>query len=348
MSVDRRGVSLESCTDGDEIAVVEAVYRVGGSDADWLSGLARTAAPLLNRGFGVAAFTARLTDGQLRVLTISSFGGPDNLASAVEAFTSSADPAMMAKAFSAGPCTTMAAASGGFDKLKGDPASEAMFRVGINDALGVMGSDGTPFFTGLSSFLPHATVLSKQFKTRWARVATHLAAGFRIRRALAELGSLSSNADISLGAEAIMNPSGALMHAEGPAQKARASLARAVVAMDRARSRLRREEPDTAIEAWKGLVKGRWSLIERFDSDGRRFLVARKNDPDSMGPSALSLQERQVLAGRVRGLSIKLISYDLGRSLSAVSKDLQSGMAKLGVTHESELVSLLTKSAGAS
>ena len=190
MSVDRRGVSLESCTDGDEIAVVEGAYRVGGSDADWLSGLARTAAPLLNRGFGVAAFTARLTDGQLRVLTISSFGGPDNLASAVEAFTSSADPAMMAKAFSAGPCTTMAAASGGFDKLKGDPASEAMFRVGINDALGVMGSDGTPFFTGLSSFLPHATVLSKQFKTRWARVATHLAAGFRIRRAMAELGSL--------------------------------------------------------------------------------------------------------------------------------------------------------------
>ena len=145
-----------------------------------------------------------------------------------------------------------------------------------------------------------------------------------------------------------MNPSGALMHAEGPAQKARASLARAVVAMDRARSRLRREEPDTAIEAWKGLVSGRWSLIERFDSDGRRFLVARKNDPNSEGPSALSLQERQVLAGRVRGLSIKLISDDLGRSLSAVSKDLQSGMAKLGVTHDSELVSLLTKSAGAS
>jgi hypothetical protein len=53
---------------------------------------------------------------------------------------------------------------------------------------------------------------------------------------------------------------------------------RAAKAIDRARSRARSNE-DEALELWQGLVAGRWSLVEQFDSDGRRFLVARKNDP---------------------------------------------------------------------
>jgi DNA-binding NarL/FixJ family response regulator len=95
------------------------------------------------------------------------------------------------------------------------------------------------------------------------------------------------------------------------------------------------------VEAWRGLVNGRWSLIEHFDTDGRRFLVARKNDADAMGPAAVSARERQVLLGRARGLSLKLISYDLGLSIGSVSKVLRSAMDKLGLANEAELIAAL-------
>ena len=115
-------------------------------------------------------------------------------------------------------------------------------------------------------------------------------------------------------------------------------LAHAVVAINRARGQLRAEDPTAAIEAWKALVAGRWSLVDHVDSDGKRFLVARKNDPDHAGPTGLSRRERQILAARARGFSLKLIAYDLGLSIAGVSRGLQSGMAKLGVRHEGELV----------
>lgn len=120
-------------------------------------------------------------------------------------------------------------------------------------------------------------------------------------------------------------------------------LAHAVVAINRARGQLRAEDPTAAIEAWKALVAGRWSLVDHVDSDGKRFLVARKNDPDHAGPTGLSRRERQILAARARGFSLKLIAYDLGLSIAGVSRGLQSGMTKLGVRHEGELAAFFSQ-----
>jgi DNA-binding CsgD family transcriptional regulator len=329
----------------DEVAVIEAAYRVDGAEARWLTGLAEATLPMLDRGLGISAFTARFTGATLKVTDIVTIGGPRGLADATVDFTEGADPAMMARAFSASPCVTMSAAAGGRDRLRADPASEALFQIGVNDAIGILGTDGTPFVTGLSVFLAGEAPLSRAFTSRWSRVASHLSAGSRIRRALAAVDRPARGTDLLSGAEAILTSSGSLAHAEGPAQKARAQLARAVVAIDRARSRLRRDDPDEAVEAWRCLVSGRWSLLEHFDSDGRRFLVARKNDPETPGPSAISLRERQILLGRARGLPLKLISYDLGLSIGAVSKTLRSGMKKLGLTHEAELIAALSLSA---
>jgi len=49
-----------------------------------------------------------------------------------------------------------------------------------------------------------------------------------------------------------------------------------------------------AMENWRGLVDGRWSLVDRFDSDGKRFVVAVKNDPEARDPRGLSRREQQV------------------------------------------------------
>jgi DNA-binding NarL/FixJ family response regulator len=54
------------------------------------------------------------------------------------------------------------------------------------------------------------------------------------------------------------------------------------------------------------------------------------------------------MAARARGLSFKLIAYDLGLSMASVSRCLQSGMSKLGLSHEAQLVALFAAPAAVS
>jgi DNA-binding NarL/FixJ family response regulator len=103
---------------------------------------------------------------------------------------------------------------------------------------------------------------------------------------------------------------------------------------------LRASDPDAALDAWRALVAGRWSLIDHIDTEGKRFLVARRNEPDAPEASGLTLRERQVVAARARGLSLKLIAYDLGLSIATVGKSLHSAMTKLGVSCDAELPAL--------
>jgi DNA-binding NarL/FixJ family response regulator len=85
-------------------------------------------------------------------------------------------------------------------------------------------------------------------------------------------------------------------------------------------------------------VDGRWSLVDRFESDGRRFMVAHRNEPDVRDPRALSKRERQVVAFAATGHSNKLIGYELGVSPSSVAKHLGVAARKLGVRSRAELV----------
>ena len=80
----------------------------------------------------------------------------------------------------------------------------------------------------------------------------------------------------------------------------------------------------------------------------KRFIVARRNDPAVHGPSGPTLRELQVMAARARGLSLKLIAYDLGLSIAVISKSLRTGMKKLGVRSDAELPALFALRAGES
>ena len=144
-------------------------------------------------------------------------------------------------------------------------------------------------------------------------------------------------------ADAVLSPSGALEHARPPAQsrEAREALRRAARAIDRARTKSRSDE-DAALDAWQGLVAGRWSLVDRFDSDGRRYLVARRNDPDVPDPRALTRRERQVLAYAALGHPLKLVAYSLGLSVSTIALHRARAMRKLGLRSQAEVVRLFT------
>jgi DNA-binding NarL/FixJ family response regulator len=115
-------------------------------------------------------------------------------------------------------------------------------------------------------------------------------------------------------------------------------LREAAVAIDRARGELRESDPEQALEIWKALVHGRWSTVDWFDTDGRRFIIAIPNSPNVVDPRGLTERERQVVAYAAQGQTNKMIAYRLGLSKSRISLLLRSAMRKLGARTRVELV----------
>ena len=89
------------------------------------------------------------------------------------------------------------------------------------------------------------------------------------------------------------------------------------------------------------MVDGRWSLVDWFDSDRRRFILAMPNPPELRDPRGLSEQECQVVTYAMLGETNKLIAYRTGMSPPRVSALLKSAMHKLGAKSKAELVRML-------
>jgi DNA-binding NarL/FixJ family response regulator len=142
--------------------------------------------------------------------------------------------------------------------------------------------------------------------------------------------------------EAIFEPGGKLCHARGQARcdSAREVLRDAVRRIDGARTRAGRGDPESALSSWQGLISGRWSLVDRFEADGRRYVVALRNDPEVARPPGLSRREAQVAEYLALGHSEKEIAYTLGLSQSAISRRVSSAVRKLGLRSRAELAAL--------
>jgi DNA-binding CsgD family transcriptional regulator len=168
------------------------------------------------------------------------------------------------------------------------------------------------------------------------RIAAHLTSAWRLRRRLAEATGPEEP-------DAVLDPSGKLLDARPRAQPgpARVRLVEAVRRLERARGRLRRTGPDEALGLWRGLVNGTWSLVDQVDSDRRRFVLARRNDPGVRDPKALIAGERDVAAHVAMGHSNKYIAYLLGISASTVAGRVDSVRAKLGLRSRRELIEFL-------
>ena len=82
---------------------------------------------------------------------------------------------------------------------------------------------------------------------------------------------------------------------------------------------------------WRDLQRGAWSLVQHFDRDGRRYLVAVRTERGARKAPPLSARERDVCARVAKGHSNKVIAYDLGISLSTVAGYIATSSKKLGV-----------------
>lgn len=183
-------------------------------------------------------------------------------------------------------------------------------------------------------------------RTMWLRFSAHIKSGLRLRRRLsAQLAS--SVAAPSDGA--VLDPMGRVVHAEGEASRedARHTLGLLTRNVDRARA-ARTGRDAEALAVWEGLVDGRWSLVEQFDSDGRRFMLAHKNPEGVVDPRGLSNLESRIARLAARGFSDKLVAYHLGIAEGTVSSQLARAIRKLGLAGRAELVRLFGQAAVAS
>lgn len=323
------------------IGMIEAAYRLDGDETEWLRGLVARMLPGLDHGLGAYAYTFDLND-PAQLVSRPVAVGPDYLAQTVETLHASAPPGLLVALHrSRRPCaTTFEVLSRAGDRrleeaVKHYPVSidgraPVPFSEIVWDVMAVNAAnpDGTGVI--VAAPLPRPIDITAKDRLRFGRVAAHIAAAHRLRRALAAGAGL---------AEAIFAPDGACVHAEGAARprSAREDLQRAARAIDRARGPLAQDQ-DQALGIWRALCAGRWTLLDRFESDGRRFLVARENSPSVPDPLALTLRERQVVAFAALGHTNKLVAYSLGISPSTVSSSLKSAMKKLGLRSRVELV----------
>lgn len=316
----------------DPIAFVEAAYAKAADEAEWLERLARAALPLLHEGKGLLAFVYDTREPEwVNIGAVSAVGFDPTLAGGLlNAPVDRGDETRsMVRIF-----RSMLATTARKELPRTPPTLRRLFNgglsaAGLSDARIVNPTD--PSRLGVAFVAP--TVDRSHWRARevhrWTQLAAHVAAGLRIQRLRRQL----SDAQRGGLCEAILRPDGHLEHAETSARgaRARAALRRGALALERARGPLRRGDADEALAMWEGLVAGRWSLVDHFDSDGRRYLMAHRNDPDAPDLRGLTLRERQVVGYAGAGHSNKIIAYELGLTLSTVAGHLARARAKLGL-----------------
>lgn len=182
--------------------------------------------------------------------------------------------------------------------------------------------------------------MTTKWRTQWDQVATHLAAAHRLRRRLAALEARSPDT-----AEAILTPSGQIAHAVGAATTtlARASLREAARVIERSRGSMRRRDPARALAAWTGLVAARWTLLDHFDSNGKRYVLARQNDVALRNARSLTDRESQAVGYAALGHTNKLIAYEMGISASTVGVLLHRAAKKLRARSRTQLLERFRK-----
>ena len=220
----------------------------------------------------------------------------------------------------------------GTAEIGGDAVGAFVLAHGAPDSFGCVALDAEGRGVVVCTDLARVMKVSRSLRTRWRLVGAHIAAAHRLRTRGAR----------SVQDDCIVAPGGRIVHAESDAKSpaARDRLRDAVVARDRARTNAVRADAQEALALWPGLVSGRWSLVDRFESDGRRFVVARRNPPAPAFPLAFSVRERQVFGHLVQGDSVKLTAYSLGLAPSTVSSIAHSLLLKLGARSIAQLPTL--------
>lgn len=338
----------------DPISLVEACYDLAASERDWLQRIAQLAQELIRPApTGVLAYHISLHEGGVQYQNLVEAGDARQAASMIERM------GRLAARRRAGQANLFETA---LDKMN-TLVSQGVLRSSVDQmflsevekrgpdwmyTLGVPGVrdvfalinhhvDGNGA-TAIMGGLRQKGSLQPAQRQMFQMLSAHIKAGLRLRRRLGR--SLEDRSAPEQGA--VLNAEAKVVHAEGEARdaSAREALEQMARRIDTARTGSHGRD-ERALEIWQGLIDGRWSLVEQFDRDGKRFLLAHRNPEQVVDPRGLTSMESRVTGLAVRGYSNKLIAYHLGVSEGTVSGHLHQTLRKLGLESRVELVRVL-------
>lgn len=333
--------------DSNVFQILDSVYRLRADDHEWMTNVLEALRPKLDRGLGLLAsmIDARVQPNLVveRVVPvgmekepfeqmetiISALQGPDERMRLIFALPEGVGTAseVMGDLFASMPH---------FDRLEKE--------FPVRDFFGMVAADPGGLGCVINAPLREREQTDDETRFFWGRVNAHIAAALRLRKRVPELTTaLEGDIIHDSTLEAIIGSSGRVEHATGAAESkdSRALLEEAAGRRVRARIRIKNLAPHEALDGWGGLIDGRWTLIDHLDCQGRRFVLARRNEPGTRRLPMLTVREAQVVGFAMLGHSPKLIHHELGITQGAVTMRLKSAYLKLGVRSQVELIAKL-------
>jgi DNA-binding CsgD family transcriptional regulator len=310
------------------VGFLEALYRWDTSDEEWLLGLCAPLMDMVDGGLWVQANTYDASDASgsgLRLPAVVTHRAPPIIKEQFLAASKHWSRDLIVRCYYGSAVSTQ-------------PSGPEVIQreTGAGGAVSVKGLDPSGCSAALNVGVPDLLPLSADALTVLRKISGHLTTAARVRRRIAEAAATNapvpSAASPAEGADAVFSPehNGHLVHAEAPAtgRRERASLLDAVRAREAARTA---RGADRSLDSWRPLVDARWTLVDAYESNGTRYIVARENQADARSLDDLSERERQVVVCLAFGQTTKEIAYGLGIDASTVRVLLQRAAAKLHV-----------------
>jgi DNA-binding CsgD family transcriptional regulator len=315
-----------------KLEILEAAYRHGPGHVNWLSEIGQTLRRSVPAAVSCFCFEVYREDGKAR---ISRPWAEDPVVAAEVYRLFDEFPPQIVDLFYAVPlqaCTTRDILGPAGVPFESTVLPELFHEVGVAEMFAVAAIEPAGRGVVLGVGLAEPGGPSPRERVDWVHVAAHVAAARRLRVHLAGGSAIDR-------ASAVLSPNGRIEHlAETEDADIGPIVREAVKQVEYARNRA--SSSTEALELWQGLVDGRWSLVEQFESDGRRFYVAVRNPSDAIKLHALTRREAEVAAYVAKGTPTKVTAYALGLDEVTVRGYLRAAMSKLGLRSRAELVAL--------
>lgn len=314
----------------DLVGIIEAIYQLDDDASSWIGRILQSLSPWVGDGVGLFGFSYVVSPSvEIHPGAFGAVGCSEDTLSVLPRAATLHDPEFIRNGYLRADLGIASAIQG----WRGSEGREYAVRGGIEDVWAINGRNPGDRGCTLCINRKREGLPSLGDQRVLVRIAAHIAAAHRLRDRL-------QLADAAQRAEAILATDGKIQHAVGDAKasSSRNELCSAARSLDLVRATLRKKHPERALETWKGLVSARWTLVDHFESDGRRYILAQENQPDPASAPELSARERQVLANAALGRSNKEIAYALGLAHSTVRVLMNRAAKKLCAASRSELL----------
>lgn len=316
----------------DWVSLIEAGYRLDGNDKQWIDGLLTHAELLGERGFWLTIGRYDYTPKKIQLNEIQSTG--PSAAKQILKSSIQVDSEAVSNFFRAGkPVSSLSEVIYSSEPEIANVVKK-LSNSRVHDKLAVKALSGEGEALIMCWLFNDQVLPTALERKRWGCIASHLGSGLRLRKVTEKLSLENEKV------EAIFDGNFKLCDARSLAcTRSSCEVLQSVIKrVDKVRTKTGRSDADLAMKSWEGLIQGRWSLVDYFDTDQRRYIVAVKNDPRYPDPRGLTLRERQIAEYMGHGLSTKQICYTLGISPSAVTNCSARVKRKLGLNSTLELV----------